>query len=289
MNKRATFITYHPKTILNKCRHADHWFWTRYSAYPYKGCQHGCEFCYCRERKYAPFNQPDDFAYTIHIKENAPDLLRKALSRTPIDLICVGDYQPAERKFRLTRRMLEVCSELNFPVFILTRSPLVVRDLDLLREIDQKARAVVLFSAISTPDSVYYHDVARLERLSPAVEKRFYAMEELSKAGILTGTCFMPILPLLCDDDKNLENVVKWTSNHGGKFVLSSSLTLADQQRDYFLNVLSNKFPDLVEPYKYYINQAAILQNLIIGFILLNVYKCYVRIMELGTECLARS
>ena len=81
MGRRATFTPYRPKTILNKHKRADHWFWTRYSAYPYIGCQHGCEFCYCREEKYYPYTDVHDFAYVIKVKENAPELLRRALSR----------------------------------------------------------------------------------------------------------------------------------------------------------------------------------------------------------------
>ena len=139
-NRKATFIPYQPKTILNKGKRADHWFWTRYSAYPYIGCQHGCEFCYCREKKYCPHDDPLDFAYSIKIKENAPVLLRRALSRAPVDLVFTGDYQPVERKFGISRKMLEVCYELGFPVFVLERNPGVLRDLDLLQAINQRSR-----------------------------------------------------------------------------------------------------------------------------------------------------
>nr|NIV32902.1 hypothetical protein [Anaerolineae bacterium] len=238
MARRAEFVPYRPKTILNKGKRADHWFWTRYSAYPYKGCMHGCEFCYCREEKYYPYEDPRDFAYRIQPKENAPDLLRGALSRAPVDLVGTGDYQPAERKFGLSRKMLEVCLELGFPVFVLERSPLILRDLDLLEAINERAVAAVAFSIISTPDSPDYRTVRQMERLAPPPEKRFAAMEQLARAGILVGTCMMPILPELCDDDANLRNVVKWTAEHGGQFVLASGLTLSDQQREYFFHVL---------------------------------------------------
>ena len=161
MSRRVSFVPYRPKTILNKHKRADHWFWTRYSAYPYLGCQHGCEFCYCREQKYSPYDDPTDFAYLIKVKENAPDLLRRALSRAPVDLIFTGDYQPAERKFKLSRKMLEVCLELGFPVFVLERNPQVLDDLDLLQAIHEKARVVVAFSIISTPDSPNYERVCQ--------------------------------------------------------------------------------------------------------------------------------
>jgi DNA repair photolyase len=250
MARRAEFVPYRPKTILNKHKRPDHWFWVRYTAYPYKGCQHGCEFCYCREKKYAPHDDPNDFAYRIQVKENAPDLLRRALSRAAVDLIGTGDYQPVERKFGLSRKMLEVCLELGFPVFVLERSPLILRDLDLLQAIQERATVVVAFSIIYTPDSRHAHWLRQMERLAPPPEKRFAAMEQLARAGIPVGTCMMPILPELCDDDANLQYVVKWTADHGGQFVLGGGLTMADQQREYFLGVLDECLPDLAGHYR---------------------------------------
>jgi DNA repair photolyase len=247
--RRASFNLYRPKTILNRHARPDHWFWTRYSAYPYTGCQHGCEFCYCRERKFSPYADPHDFAYRIQVKENAPELLRRALSRLAADVVFTGDYQPAERKFGLSRRMLAVCLELGFPVFVLERSPLVLRDLDLLREIHARARVVVAFSVISAPGSPNYERVRLMERLSPSPEKRFAAMEKLAAAGIPTGACCMPLLPGLCDDDANLQNLARWTADHGGEFILAGGLTLADQQRAYFMDVLNARFPDLASLY----------------------------------------
>jgi DNA repair photolyase len=250
MPRRAEFIPYKAKTILNKHKRADHWFWTRYSAYPYKGCQHGCEFCYCREQKFSPFDDPNDFAYTIHVKENAPQLLRKAIARAKTDLVFTGDYQPAEKKFKLSRQMLEVCLEQNFPVFILERSPLILRDLDLLTELNTNAVAATAFSIISTPNSVNYKRILQMEHLAPPPEKRFKAMEQLALAGIQTGACMMPLLPGLCDTVENLESIIKWTADHGGTFVIASGLTLSDQQRDYFFNILGERFPDMLPTYQ---------------------------------------
>ena len=230
MSRRTVFVPYQPKNVLNKHKRADTWFWTRYSAYPYMGCQHGCEFCYCREEKYYPFEDVNDFAYQIKVKENAPALLRKALQRAPVDGIFTGDYQPAERKFRLSRQMLEVCLELGFPVFVLERSALVTCDLPLLQAIQQRAWAVVAFSIIAAPNSPGYARVRQLEPLASPPEKRFQAMQQFAQAGILTGTAMMPILPGICDDDANLEAVVRSTAEHGGKFVIASGLTLADRQ-----------------------------------------------------------
>jgi len=186
----------------------------------------------------------------IKVKENAPELLRKALSRLPVDVVCTGDYQPAEKKFEVSRRILEVCLELGFPVSVLERSPLVLRDLDLLKEINQRAPSVVFFSMISAPDSPTYERVRQMENLAPRMEKRYAAMEQIAKAGILTGISMMPILPGLCDTDENLEATIRCTANHGGKFVVAGGLTLADQQREYFFGILRERFPDLLPLYE---------------------------------------
>lgn len=250
MSRRVEFVLYSPKTILNKGKRADHYFWARYSAYPYIGCQHGCAFCYCREQKFSPYDDLADFEYVIKVKQNAPQLLRRALQRAAVDVVFTGDYQAAERKFKVSRQMLEVCLELGFPVFVLERSPLVLRDLDLIKDLHTRARAVVAFSIISAPGSPAYRRVRQMEHLAPALDKRYAAMAELAKAGIPTGTVCMPVLPGICDTPENLEAVTRCTADHGGQFVLFDGLTLADQQREWFLNILSEQMPDLLEHYR---------------------------------------
>jgi DNA repair photolyase len=217
-------------------------------------------FCYCRERKYLPHKpqeidavydaEVDEFSHLIKIKENAPQLLRKALARMPVDTVFTGDYQPAERRFKLSRQMLEVCLELGFPVFVLTRSPLVLRDLDLFKAINQRSRVVVAFSIISTPESAEYKRTSKMEGLAPTADKRFGAMEQLAKADILTGTVAMPLMPGLCDDDQNLLALAQWTAGHGGKFVLGGGLTLADHQKEFFMRALRQNCPNLLPMYE---------------------------------------
>jgi hypothetical protein len=150
----------------------------------------------------------------------------------------------------MSRRMLEVCLETGFPVFVLERNPGILRDLDLLQAIHKKARAVTAFSIISTPDSKNYDRVCQMEHLAPPAEKRFKAMEKIAKTGIPVGVSMMPILPGLCDDAANLEAVARWAANHGGTFVLASGLTLSDQQKEYFFRVLRERFPDLLALYQ---------------------------------------
>lgn len=250
MARKAEFIPYKAKALLNKHKRPDHWFWTRYSVYPYIGCQHGCEFCYCRERKYAPYDDISDFPYVIKVKENAPELLRRALAKNPRDAIAVGDYQPLERKYQISRQLLQVCLELDFPVFMLERSPLVLRDLDLIREIARKSYATVAFSIMHTAQSPNAALLDRVEGLAPRPALRFAAMEKLAAAGIRTGICLMPILPGLGDSRENLEAVIRRTADSGGQFVLASPLTLADQQKTYFLNYLQSNIPEIYPLYQ---------------------------------------
>ena len=248
--RKTTFLPYNTRSILNKHKRPDTWFWTRYTAYPYIGCQHGCEFCYCREQKYASYEDIEDFPYKIKIKQNAPALFYRALSKLPRDVVAVGDYQPAEKKFEISRRMLEICLEHQFPVFILERSPLVLRDLDLLIEINKIAHVSVLFSIIHTQQSRNAERISRIERLAPVPERRFTAMRSLADHGIQCGVSFMPILPGLCDTPENIELVIQQTRDHGGQFILAAPLTLADQQKSYFMRFLHQKEPGLFAMYQ---------------------------------------
>jgi len=241
---------YKPKRILNKYKHADHWFWTRYTAHPYMGCQHGCEYCYWRESKYCPYPDPEDFSRLIKVKINAPELLRKELSKVPVDVVGLGDYQPAEFRYRLSRQMLQTCLDLSFPVFVLEKSHNVLQDLELIKAINDKARAVVSFSIIATPESPNYRYLKGFEPAVPMPPRRFQAMQEFAKAGIIAGTSFMPILPGIYDDDENLEAVVRWTWDHGGTFVLAGGLTLSDKQKAYFLKQLTHIYPEKMSVYE---------------------------------------
>ena len=243
----VTCVPYKARRLLNTYKHIDGgWFWIKYSAYPYVGCQFGCEFCYEREPRYLPYPDPDDFDRVIKIKVNAPELLRKELSMVPVDLISTCDYQPSEKEFKFSRQLLEVALEAGFPVFILERSPLVTRDLDVIEAINEKTFATVLFST-SFADS----DNSRIifEPKSPAVKFRFKAMEKIARHGISTGTALMPILPFISDSAANLEAAVKMTKDCGGSFVLAGSLTLSGYQKERYMGVVSGNYPDLVSKY----------------------------------------
>ena len=240
---KLEFQEYRVRKIVNVHKHVDGpWFWGKYTAHPYVGCRSGCEFCYARGSRYLGRRPPDSFDTLIQVKTNAVELLQKELPRLERETISCGDWQqPAEGRYRLSRGMLEVVRELSFPLFIIERSPLVIRDLDLLVEINRRAWVGVLFS-ISSVDPV----LKRIfEPRSPGVRQRLQAMEKLAGAGIMVGTSMMPIFPFVGDDANHLEDMVRATRDHGGTCVLGGGLTMAGVQAERTLAAATRLDPSL--------------------------------------------
>jgi DNA repair photolyase len=240
---KLEFQEYRARKMVNVHRHVDGpWFWDKYSANPYVGCRSGCEFCYLRGGRYLGRRDPDSFDSLIQVKTNAVELLRKELARLPLEVISCGDWQqPAETRYRLSRGMLEVVNELGFPLFVVERSPLLTRDMDLLAEINRKAWVGVVLS-ISSLDPILKR---AFEPRSPGVGLRLKAMRQLADAGILVGTSLMPVLPFAGDDQAHLEDVVSATIDHGGSFVLAGGLTMSGVQTGRTLEALRRFAPHL--------------------------------------------
>jgi len=240
---KLEFQEYRPRTIVNVHKHVDGpWFWGKYTAHPYVGCRSGCEFCYTRGSRYLGRRAPDTFDTLIQVKINAVELLRKGLFGLERETVCCGDWQqPAEDCYRLSRGMLEVVLDLGFPLFIVERSPLLTRDLDLLVEINRQSWVGVLFS-ISSMDPALKR---AFEPHSPGVKRRLQAMEKLAGAGILVGTSLMPVLPCVGDDEKHLDDMVRATKEHGGSCVLGGGLTLAGVQAERTLEAARRLDPAL--------------------------------------------
>ncbi len=197
----------------------------------------------------------DPFSQYIKIKVNAPELLRKELSRLPKEIIYTGDYQPVEAKFNLSREMLKVCLDLGFPVLINEKSPFVLKDLDLIKDISEKSWACVLWS-ISNHTSEGYSDI--FEPNLPSIESRFKTMKKIAEAGVLTGTAFMPILPFITDSDDNLEAIVKKTAEFGGRFVLAGSLTMSGAQATRYMQIITRHCPEVAKKYRALYNRGYI-------------------------------
>jgi DNA repair photolyase len=240
---KLAFQEYEPKKIVNVHRHVDGpWFWGKYSAHPYIGCRSGCEFCYSRGSRYLGRREPDTFDTLIQVKVNAVELLRKELSRLPVEVIAAGDWQqPAEDCYQLSRGMLEVVHQLGFPLFIVERSPLLLRDLDLLVDINRKHWVVVVLSISNLDPTLKY----AFEPRSPGVKRRLQTMQQLADAGILVGTGLMPILPFVGDDEAHLEDVIRATKDYGGKFIMAGGLTMDGVQAERTLHAAIEYDPSL--------------------------------------------
>ncbi|MEW6716144.1 MAG: radical SAM protein [Chloroflexota bacterium] len=238
-----TFQEYQPRKIVNIHKHVDGpWFWEKYSAHPYVGCRSGCEFCYQRGTRYLGRRDPQSFDTLIGIKTNAIELLQKELSRLQPEVISLGDWQqPAETRYQLSRGMLKVVLERGFPVFIVERSPLITRDLDLLTEINRISWVGVLFS-ISNLDPRLKQ---AFEPRSPSIKSRLQAMEQLALAGIYTGTSMMPIIPHVGDDELHFDELIRATKDHGGRCVLASGLSMDGIQAERTLEAAQRLDPEL--------------------------------------------
>lgn len=233
------------KTILNHVKQPDTWFGLKYNMNLYRGCQHQCIYCDSRSDCY----QLGDLSQ-IRVKTNALELLGDALPRKRI-LGTIGfgsmndPYMPVERQYRLVRGALEIISQHGFPVHILTKSDLVLRDLDLLQAI-ARVYAAVSFTITTTDDSL----AARLEPGAPRPSARLQAMRALAEAGILTGVTMMPLLPFLEDDPDNLIRIVREAQAHGASYIIPAfGVTLRSGSRDYFYQKLDDLYPGVKERY----------------------------------------
>jgi DNA repair photolyase len=235
------------RTLLSSVRQPDPIFGLKYNMNLYRGCQHLCIYCDSRSECY----QIEDFNHDILVKVNAIELLDKELSKKrikgAIGLGSMNDpYMPLEAKRKLARGALEVVTRHQFPVHILTKSDLVLRDLDLLRQI-HRVYAAVGFT-IATADDDLAH---KLEPGAPFPSRRFKAMQALAAEGILTEVSMMPILPFIEDNADNLRAIVSQAHDNGAKYIIPwISVTLRDRQRAHYYTQLDRLFPGLRQRYE---------------------------------------
>ena len=233
------------KTILNHVKQPDTWFGLTYNMNLYRGCQHQCIYCDSRSECYRLGDLAD-----IRVKTNALELLADALPRKRVrGTIGFGymndPYMPIENEYRLTRGALEIIRDNQFPVHILTKSDLVLRDMDLLSEI-KKVYAAVSFTITTANDDL----ASKVEPGAPFPSARYQAMAELAQAGILTGVTMMPILPFLEDDPENIRQIVQKAADCGASYIIPAfGMTLRPGSREYFYKNLDSQFPGLKEKY----------------------------------------
>jgi DNA repair photolyase len=228
----------------------------RWSLNPYRGCQHACTYCFARgTHEYLGYDAGRGFETRIIVKLNAADALRQDLARPSWrrELIAIGTacdpYQQAEMKYGITHRVLRVFDEFANPLSIITKSPHIVRDADLLASIAGNAEVTVNFS-ISTLDEELWK---RIEPQTARPQKRLEALRLLVDRGIRCGVLLAPVLPGLTDDPEGLRCVVEAARDAGADFVHDNVLYLRPGTKEWFMPFLREAYPHLAERYaKYY-------------------------------------
>jgi DNA repair photolyase len=246
------YFTLPNKSLLNRCvSHRQMPFtWT---INPYRGCEFGCRYCYARyTHEFMEMRDGMEFEQKIYVKQHAAGLLRHELRRVkPEEAIALGTatdpYQPAERRYEVTRGILqEFARHRGFELGIVTKSNMIVRDLDLLKE-GAKANRLSVHVTITTLDI----DLARiLEPRAPRPDLRLDAVRALAQAGLRVGVSCSPVIPGITDALKDLESVIRAGAEAGASYVFANPLFLKPCSAAVFLPFLQQNFPHLAENYR---------------------------------------
>jgi DNA repair photolyase len=220
---------------------------------PYRGCEFACKYCYARyTHEFMELRDGVDFEQKIFVKQHTADLLRQELHQVkPGEEIAIGTatdpYQPAERRFEVTRAILEeFARHRGLEIGIVTKSNLVLRDVDVFQQI-AKANRLFVNITITTLKA----DLARiLEPRAPRPDLRLEAVQKLNEAGIAAGVICAPVLPGITDPPRDLQALVQATAKAGGKYIFANSLFLKPCSAAVFLPFLEKEFPHLVESYR---------------------------------------
>ncbi|MFI5202191.1 MAG: PA0069 family radical SAM protein, partial [Candidatus Kapaibacterium sp.] len=239
---QTEFLPDHSKSILAKNDSPDLGF--TYSVNVYRGCEHGCAYCYARPtHEYLGMNAGIDFESKIMVKHDAAELLREAFDKRswePQYIMMSGNtdcYQPAEREFGITRKMLEVFLDYRNPVGIITKNALILRDRDLLAEM-AKLHLVSVFFSITTLD----RDLARkLEPRTSTPERRLHALRTLAEAGVPTGVMIGPVIPGL--NDEEIPSILRAAREAGAKSAGYNMVRLPYAVRPIFEEWLAKNVP----------------------------------------------
>jgi DNA repair photolyase len=224
-----------------------------WSLNPYTGCEHRCAFCYVRAFELRADRPPDDrYGRSIRVKVNVAGVLRGELSRkswrkeTVVIGAATDPYQPAEGRYKLTRQCLVALRDFSNPTAMITRGPMIVRDLDVLSELARRANLHITFSIPTVDNDIW----RRTEPGTAHPKQRLRAIEKLVAAGIDVGVGMAPILPGLSDRPDRLEAVVKAARAAGATGLWAGMLHLKDGTREHFMSVLGKHWPELVPRYE---------------------------------------
>lgn len=234
------------KTILSAYSEGNSWFGDNYNMNIYRGCCHGCIYCDSRSECY----QVDNFD-EVRAKENTLSILEREL-RTKRKKGIVGTgamsdpYNPFEAKYKLTGGALELIDKYGFGASVLTKSDLVIRDIDIFKRIRSHSPAVVKFTITTYDDEL----CRKIEPNVTPSSKRFDAIRKISGAGIFTGIHMWPMLPFINDTEENVKLIVKAAAESGASFVSPYfGVTLRQNQRLYFYEQIDRLFPGAKQKY----------------------------------------
>ena len=237
------------KTALNRVRGMSF----RWSLNPYMGCAHRCTFCFVRAFEALADRPADDrYGTSIRVKTNVAEVLRRELARPSWkhEQVAVGTatdpYQPAEGRWKLTRAAIQVLGESRTPFGLITRGPLIVRDVDVLADAAQRADVSVTFS-VPTIDP-HIHRLTEPGTAPP--RQRLRALKTLVDAGIRASVGMAPILPGLSDDPDGMADVIKAARDAGACGVWANVLYLKPGTREHFLDHLARDWPELLPAYE---------------------------------------
>jgi DNA repair photolyase len=225
----------------------------KWSLNPYSGCVHQCTFCFVRAFELRAARPYDDrYGTSIRVKTNLVEVLRRELARPSWarDLVAFGTatdpYQPAEGRYRLTRGAIVALAEADTPLSLLTRGPLIVRDVDVLAHAAARVDVTINFSVPTLDPEVW----RRTEPGTAPPRQRLRALRTLVDAGIRTGVGMAPILPGISDRPEQLADVVKAARDAGAAFIWSNTLYLKPGTREHFLAALARDWPEQIERYE---------------------------------------
>ncbi len=243
IDAKTVYLMEHPKKMVNKVESPD--IPLMYSMNPYQGCEHGCIYCYARNtHEYYGYNAGIDFESKIIVKPNAPVILRKqmdAKSWRPDVIMLAGNtdcYQPAEKKFEITRKILEVLLEYKNPVGIITKNALIQRDVDILQEMAKRDLVSVNISLTSLKEETRL----LLEPRTATLKRRLQTMEFLSKHNIPVRVMAAPMIPFINSDE--LPEILKASSEHGALDAGYTVVRLNGKIGEVFENWIRQALPD---------------------------------------------
>ena len=244
--QKTVFIVGYPKSIVNKVDSPD--LGLAYSLNPYQGCEHGCTYCYARNsHEYWGFSAGLDFERKIIVKKDAPELFKQFLERKNWDgsvISLSGNtdcYQPAERKYQITRKLLEIALEYKQPIGLITKNSLILRDADILQEMAK----LNLISAYVSINSLNEDLRSKMEPRTTTAKQRLKVIEELSKLGIPMGVVVAPLIPGLSDHE--IPKILKSAANAGARSAGYTVVRLNGAIASIFEDWLKKNYADRFE------------------------------------------